>query len=109
MFAKEAKFSQLLDTLAEHALIKAAVLIDRYGRVKETRGNAKCLKSDGKPPVQTGKKTIRESLYMIEVDDFVLAIIFDENIDFEDIKSDIDELLAQLEIHVEQYDDSDTT
>jgi hypothetical protein len=101
LVAQDAKFTQLLETLSEHALVKAALLLDRFGRVKLRRGNALCLTDDHQDTdatVRMENSPRRESLYMKELSTYILVVIFDENIDFEDISEDVDELIRQLEL-----------
>lgn len=101
MIEKEAKRNQLLSALADHALIKAAVIFDRHGNVRAQSGSSRVVGTtdrftDGS--LKRGNDLPKENVYLVGVgNDFLLAV-FDNKADFESIKDDIHELIDELEL-----------
>jgi hypothetical protein len=96
----EAKRNQLMGALAEHDLIKAALIVDISGAVKASVGSARALAGpDGTDAYVTAEGTprSRENVYLAAVDNDFLVAIFDDGIDFDTIKADVDRLLSDLD------------
>lgn len=90
----------LLDTLLENPNIKAAVMLDDRGYILERRGIAHCLKGSENDDATliTAKRTGLESLYLVQVGDEFLAVVFDERLNFERVKNSVDGVLTQFEL-----------
>lgn len=84
---------KLLDALDESSLVKAALVIDHNGHVKSRRGQARALKGDqvAPPPNDEGKPN--ENVYLIELSQDMLAVVFDDAIEFEQLRRAVDTLI----------------
>lgn len=104
MNADDAKQKQLIEALADHELVKAAVIIDERGRVKSRRGKARALRTLSDPDDATmivstpQKPQLKESVYVARAGGDFLLVFFDENVSFDMIKQQADHLLGLLEL-----------
>ena len=87
----------LLDALAENSLVKAAVVLDVHGAVKSRRGHANVLRGSGTTKVQVNMEfdddEARENVYMIELKVDILAVVFEESVEFERLRHAVDVLV----------------
>ncbi len=100
---EDAKRNQLMGALAEHAHIKAALIVDAAGTVKARVGKARSLTSaagrtDQFAPAGSGQLETKENVYLVGVGQEFLIAIFDDGTDFDGIKRDVDSLITDLEI-----------
>ncbi len=100
---KNAKRNQLMGALDDHELVKAAVIVDTAGAIKARVGAARALKAGGGTDQMVSTAAAagelpRENVYMAHVGADFLLVIFDDGVDFDSIKADVDGLLAELEL-----------
>ncbi|MFP4598396.1 MAG: hypothetical protein ACLFVJ_09090 [Persicimonas sp.] len=103
MPAQNAKRNQLMGALDDYELVKAAVVVDNAGAIKARVGSARALKAGGGTDQMVSTAAAaeglpRENVYMAGVGADFLLVIFDDGVDFDSIKSDVDGLLAELEL-----------
>lgn len=104
MLSDEVKRNQLMGALADHALIKAAIVVDGSGAVKARVGKARSLKAKAGGTDQfvstSAPKNARpkENVYLVGAGADFLIVIFDDGIDFDSIKKDVDALVDELEL-----------
>jgi hypothetical protein len=102
VLSDEAKRNQLMGALADHALVKAAVVVDRNGGVKARIGSALSLKAgstDQFVATSAPKDQVpKENVYLVGAGADFLIAIFDEGVDFDSVKKDVDSLIEQLEV-----------
>lgn len=79
---------KLLDALAESSLVKAALVLDHDGDVKGKRGQARVLE-----PNATGEKKPTENVYLVELREHLLLVVFDEHVEFERLRKAVDMLI----------------
>ena len=84
---------RLLDALSENSLIKAALVVDSQGAVKGRRGQSKVLRPENGVAPRASEKVERDNVYMIEMIEDILVVIFDESIEFERLRNAVDVLL----------------
>ncbi|MGM0558307.1 MAG: hypothetical protein ACQEVA_18125 [Myxococcota bacterium] len=101
MIEREAKRNQMLSALADHALIKAAVIFDRHGNVRAQVGSSRVVGTtdrftDGS--LDRGNNLPKENVYLVGVGKEFLLAVFNDKADFESIKSDIHTLIDDLEL-----------
>ncbi len=101
MIEKEAKRNQLLSALADHALVKAAVIFDRHGNVRAQVGSSRVVGTtdrftDGS--LNRGRDLPKENVYLVGVGTEFLLAVFNDKADFESIKSDIHTLIDDLDL-----------
>ena len=107
MLGVQAKYNQLMSALAEHASIKAAVILDSTGNARQQIGSARSLKesrsgerrnglASGDPQEQ--EQANRESVYMTGAGDDFLLVIFDDSVQFDGIQTFVDSLIRDLEL-----------
>ncbi len=101
MAVKVATGELLLDSLLENPNVKAAVLVDTRGYIIEKRGSALSLKGlgaeeAGAPIADGAKKGPSENLYLVEAGQDFLIVVFDDRLNFERLKSAVDETLAEF-------------
>lgn len=94
---------RLLDALSENSLIKAVLIINHQGIIKGRRGNAKVIKTSAKerqtqPTHEVDDTTHRENIYMVEMIQDILVVIFDEGIDLERLRNTVDRLLRHTKL-----------
>ncbi len=105
MLGVEAKRNQLMKSLEEHPLVKAALVVDEVGAVKSRIGSARSLirnaagsttelRATGNHPVAS----LKENIYLVGAGGDFLIVIFDDGVDFDHVKRDVDGLLADLEL-----------
>ena len=88
--------TRLLDALSENSLVKAAVVIDHAGAVQSQRGQANVLKTEGDTQIQVRPSTTersRENVYLIEMTQDLLIVVFEESVDFERLRNAVEVLL----------------
>ena len=91
--------SPVMISLLRHPHIKAAVHIDRQGKVLQQRGDAKSLipgpdDSTVVTSLDSNSEKADESLYVCSFDDNdFLVVIFEEDAEFESLKEDVDAML----------------
>lgn len=99
---------QLLTNLIENSMVKAALLLDMQGRVKGSRGQAQMIKQGSSsvqidasytPATNTANKP-RENVYLIELQEGILAVIFQDDVDFERVRKLTDTLLQHLKLTI---------
>ena len=83
---------KLLDALAENSLVKAALVMDHDGIVLSKRGQAKMLDRHNAKALAPGEKP-DENLYLLELSEDLLAVIFEEGIEFERLRKAVDALV----------------
>lgn len=104
MLGEQAKYNQLMSALAEHASIKAAVILDSSGNARQKVGSARALKSSASktakllPDEKNGDDKQRESVYLTGAGVDFLLVIFDDNVQFDGIQSFVDGLIRDLEL-----------
>jgi hypothetical protein len=101
LIEREAKRNQMLSALADHALIKAAVIFDRHGNVRAQVGSSRVVGTtdrftDGS--LKRGNNLPKENVYLVGVGNEFLLAVFNDKADFESIKSDIHKLIDDLEL-----------
>lgn len=101
MIEREAKRNQMLSALADHALIKAAVIFDRHGNVRAQVGSSRVVGTtdrftDGS--LKRGNNLPKENVYLVGIGSEFLLAVFNDKADFESIKSDIHKLVDDLEM-----------
>ena len=98
---------QLLASLVENSMVKAALLLDLQGRVRGLRGSAQMLRHGGssvqidptyRQLQQEASAKPRENVYLVELQDGILAVIFQDDVDFERVRKLSDTLLAHLQL-----------
>lgn len=95
---------QLLTNLVATSLVRAAQLTDRQGTVLATRGSSSVLKSSKSSTIQIAPELMaptedkKENVFLVEIDDVILAIVFLDNVDFEKIRKLTLTVLNQLNI-----------
>lgn len=100
MLGEDAKRNQMMGALEEHAHIKAALVVDRAGSVRARVGRARALKATAgatEQMVATGLDA-KENVYLVGAGKDFLIVIFDDGVDFDAIKRDVDALIADLEL-----------
>lgn len=104
MLGEDAKRNQLMGALDEHAYVKAALVVDQSGSVKARVGRARALKSAAGATEQVVARggaddlDSKENVYLVGVGADFLIVIFDDGVDFDGVKSDVDGLIADLEL-----------
>lgn len=104
MLGEDAKRNQLMGALDEHAQVKAALVVDQAGSVKARVGRARSLKAAAGAADQRTVASApdeldpKENIYLVGAGDAFLIVIFDDGVDFDAIKADVDELIASLEL-----------
>ncbi len=93
---------RLLDSLAENSLVKAAVVIDVHGAVQSRRGHAQVLRAPPTTKIQVNMDLdddeVRENVYMVELRSEILAVIFEEPVEFERLRHAVDVLIRHHEL-----------
>lgn len=95
---------QLLTNLVATSLVRAAQLTDIQGKVLATRGSSNVLKSNKLSTIQIAPELMspteekKENVFLIEIEDAILAIVFLDNVDFEKVRKLTLTVLGQLEI-----------
>ena len=95
---------ELLSSLAENARIKAAVLFDRHGNVRRQVGSSRVVGTTDRftnGTVENSRDLPKENVYLVAVGADYLLTVFSEDVDFEAIKTDVNDLLDSLDFHVE--------
>ncbi|RAL20463.1 hypothetical protein DL240_16800 [Lujinxingia litoralis] len=89
-----AQSPQLLDALIRHDRVKALMLIDEKGTPLATRGQAHAMRSGADEATvltNLNQPRSRECVYIKRHGHhYFLIVIFEENVDFETLKRDID-------------------
>lgn len=100
MSIKVSTHELLLDTLMENPNLKAALVLDDRGYIIAKRGKAHCVKGeeDDDATLITVKKGGLESVYLVEIKGEFLVTIFDERLNFERIKTNVDATLEKFEL-----------
>jgi hypothetical protein len=94
--------TQLLNALAENTLVKAAVVMDGQGRVRGRTGQASVLRNtstvqiNAPTPVVDAANPPRENVYMVSIGHDVLMVVFEENAEFERVRTAVDTLVKSL-------------
>ena len=90
----EFNHEHLLDALSENSLVKASIIVDKDGQLRGRRGHANVLRQTGPEDItETLEKTARENVYMVEMRQDILIVVFDESIEFERLRNAVDVLL----------------
>lgn len=85
----------LLDHLAGHSLVKAALIIDDRGYIKERTGSARSVRTtDRYTPVDRNSAAPKESIYVAGAGEDFVVVVFDEGIQFEKLKADVDDAIS---------------
>jgi hypothetical protein len=103
VLSEEARRNQLMAALSDHELVKAALVVNPSGTIKGRVGTARSLKSsaggtDQFGPV-SGQQDLRakENVYLVGAGEDFLIAIFDDGVDFDGVKKDVDSLIEDLE------------
>jgi hypothetical protein len=91
-----------MGALADHALIKAALVVDHDGEIKARVGKARSLKAKAGGTdkfVSTSAKDSlpKENVYLVGAGEDFLIAIFDDGVDFDSVKKDVDSFIKELE------------
>lgn len=86
-----AKQTRLLDALEENSLVKAVLLLELDGSLREQRGQARVIKTNSLDEQQPPKPN--ENVYMVELSEGVLAVVFDDSVEFERLRRAVDMLV----------------
>lgn len=90
----EFNHERLLDALSENSLVKASIIVDSNGQLQGRRGHAQVLRQSGlEDTTETSDKASRENVYMVEMRQNVLIVVFDESIEFERLRNAVDVLI----------------
>ena len=96
---------QLLTNLVSTSLVRAAQLTTMEGRVLATRGSSNVLKGSKSSTIQVAPELMapqegakKENVFLIEIEDAILAIVFLDNVDFEKVRKLTLTVLGQLDI-----------
>ncbi len=88
---------RIIETLMRDDHIRAAVWVDHQGDVKARRGKAHSLRLSADEPtgrIPIDKQPPAESLYISQFnDDDFLIVIFDDDVNFEELKKSVDTTL----------------
>lgn len=85
---------RLLDALSENSLVKAALMIREDGEVLAHRGQAKALAEDHDGHIASDPdEEPTENVYMIQLTEDILAVVFEDAIDFEKLRRTVDTLI----------------
>ena len=87
----------LLDSMMADHHVKAALLVDARGYLIERRGSAMSLRDAGEDDTISMSKDL-ENLYIVQIHENFLIIVFDEKMNFERIKTSVDDVLAGFEL-----------
>lgn len=104
MLGEQAKYNQLMTELDEHLSVRAALLLDASGNIRSRIGNARAVLNSGKQtdpmiaPNAQGANQTRENVYLVGAGRNYLVVIFDEDVQFDGIKTYVDGLLRDLEL-----------
>lgn len=100
--AKTSK-AKILGMLTRHKAVRAALQVDPEGKVKAREGQALALQtgaSSEEPtmmmPIDGSKEGPQEAVYIADFDGDFLVVIFDEDAEFDELKQDIDETVANF-------------
>mgnify|MGYP006303116639 CR=1 FL=1 len=99
LMADNATQRELLDSLAENARIKAAVLFDQHGNVRDQVGSSRVVGTTDRftnGSVETQRDLPKENVYLIAVGSDFLLTVFDEHTEFERVKTDVKELVERM-------------
>lgn len=103
-------YEQLLASLIENSMVKAALLLDMQGRIKGSRGQAQMLRNNNSASIQIDAgysaqsanqaNKPKENVYLLELREGILAVIFQDDVDFERIRKLTDTLIEHLQVTV---------
>lgn len=93
------KQEKLLDALAENSLVRAALILGADGLIKGKRGQARVFSSGNSPGAQEAPKPT-ENVYLVDLSEDLLAVVFDVDVEFESLRRTVDTLVrhAGLEL-----------
>jgi len=104
LLGEQAKYNQLMTELDEHLSVKAALLLDASGNIRLRVGNARAIKNSAKQtnpmvaPTSRGANQARENIYLVGAGRDFLVVLFEEDVQFDGIKTYVDTLLSDLEL-----------
>ncbi|MFW5968240.1 MAG: hypothetical protein ACOCV2_12010 [Persicimonas sp.] len=101
MDERQAKLNQLLAELDDHGLIDAALVVDPNGAVKGRVGASAALASVAGGTdklVSTSDGGPKSNVYVRGATDDFLLVLFDDTVDFDQLKREVDELVESLEL-----------
>ena len=102
MSVKVATSELLLESLIDNPNIKAVVLVDDRGFILDKRGTAHSIRDDDEEVTMiTAKKPSLENVYIVQAGDEFLVVVFDERLNFERLKQNVDNTLRQFDLAVE--------
>lgn len=94
---------KLLDALSENSLIKAVLIVDHNGRIKGKRGQAKVLeRGPQEATVVEDQERPTENVYLIELSQDLLAVVFEESIEFEKLRRTVDTLVRHAGLELDE-------
>lgn len=103
MLGEQAKYNQLMTELDEHHSVKAALLLDASGNIRLRVGNARAIKRGAnatRPMAAPSARAnhARENIYLVGAGRDFLVVLFEEDVQFDGIKTYVDNLLVDLEL-----------
>lgn len=93
----------LLNTLSENSLVKAAVVVDHNGYVKARSGDASVFHSNATAREPGSKPT--ENIYLVALTQDILAVAFNDDTDFEKLRKSVDTLIEHSGLALIEDDD----
>lgn len=94
MTIKVASSQDLLEKLMENEKIKAALLVDDRGYILDRRGHARALLEEDSTTIQDRSRM--ESIYLVQAGPDFLIVVFDDKLNFEKLKYDVDMALVEF-------------
>lgn len=97
----QAKLNQLLAELEDHGLVDAALIVDKKGAVKGRVGASAALASVAGGTdklVATSEGGQKSNVYVRGATDDFLLVLFDDTVDFDQLKREVDDLAESLEL-----------
>lgn len=98
MVVKVSISEMLLDALSDNPHVQAALLVDDRGYIIEKRGHSAAIRDDDVP--QGIKQSGTSNVYIVRINDEFLIVVFDERLNFERLKTAVDETLRQFDLAV---------
>ncbi len=83
-------FQNLLESLVDSSRVKAAAVVDHAGSIHGQLGQAKVF--DLGAPTNTKKPN--ENVYLVELKEHMLLVVFEDHIEFERLRKSVDTLIT---------------
>lgn len=87
-------YQDLLKSLVESSLVKAAAVLDHGGRIHSQLGSAKVFDLGAEP----GTKKPNENVYLVELIEHMLLVVFEDHIEFERLRKSVDTLITHYKL-----------